>query len=142
MPDHDDPLEQLRRQRDQLKDKIRMLGDLRPGSLVERFRRCGKANCRCAEPGAVGHGPSYSLTHAVEGKTVTRVIPPAAVELTREQVAAYQEFRRLSREFVEASERLCDAQLKSDAAATSTEAAKKGGSKKASIRKSSPKSKR
>ena len=58
------------------------LGDLRPGSLVARFRKCGKRNCHCAAEGAPGHGPSWSLTHGVRGKTVTRVIPADAVEET------------------------------------------------------------
>lgn len=142
MSTSDDSLEQLRRHREALKQQLDRLGDLRPGSLVERYRRCGKPNCHCVQPGHAGHGPSYSLTHAVEGKTVTRVIPAAAVERTREQIDAYQEFRRWSREFVETSERLCDAQLTAGPEATSTGAAKKGGSKKASTRRSSPKSRR
>ena len=64
------------------------VADLRPGLVA--YRRCGKANCHCAQPGAPGHGPSFSLTRRVDDKTVTRIIPPGpAVEQTREQIAEY-----------------------------------------------------
>ena len=137
----DDRLERMRQRRDELKSQLLGLGEMRPGSLSARYRRCGKANCRCAAEGAEGHGPSFSLTRAVEGKTITKVIPQAAVEKTREQLAAYQRFRALTHELVETSEQLCDAQLRTPEA-TSEEAAKKGGSKWPSRRKSSPRSKR
>ena len=68
-------LDALRQQREQLKTQLATIGDMRPGSLVARYRKCGKASCRCAKKGAPGHGPSYSLTHAVKGKTITNVIP-------------------------------------------------------------------
>lgn len=99
--------------RDHLRTQLAEVGDMRPGSLVERYRRCGKPSCHCARKGAAGHGPSYSLTHPVQGKTVTRIIPVGpALEHTRQQVAEYQRFRALVRELVAVSEQLCDLQLR------------------------------
>lgn len=141
MPTTAERLGQLRRQRDELKARVAEVADLRPGSLVERYRRCGKGGCHCAEKGAAGHGPSWSLTREVGGKTVTRVIPAGAVAETREQIAEHRRFRALVRELVETSEQLCDAKLEAGEA-TSDEAAKKGASKKPSTRKSRPRSKR
>lgn len=69
MPTSD--LDTLLQQRDQLKSQLAAIGDLRPGSLVPRFRKCGKPSCHCAKRGDPGHGPSYSLTRPVESKTVT-----------------------------------------------------------------------
>jgi len=58
---------------------------MRPGSLLARFRKCGKQSCHCTKKGDKGHGPSYSLTHPVAGKTITHIIPTGpAVERTRE----------------------------------------------------------
>jgi len=131
-----DAIEKLRQRRDQLRNELAQIGDLRPGSLVERYRRCGKPNCWCAQPGERGHGPSFSLTHAVEGKTVTRIIPREAVERTREQIAEYQRFRALAQEVVDASERFCDAELRQGEEPGSKEAAKKGASKTRSRSKS------
>ena len=134
-------VEQLRRQRDALKARMAEVGDLRPGSLVERYRRCGKAACHCAGKGMAGHGPSWSLTREVGGKTLTRVIPAGAIAQTREQIAEHRRFRALVRELVETSEQLCDVKLQAGEA-TSDEAVKKGGSKKPSTRKSRPRSRR
>ena len=38
------------------------VGDFRRGTLSAVFRKCGKPNCRCAQPGDPGHGPQYNLT--------------------------------------------------------------------------------
>lgn len=131
----------LRKMREQIKTQLAGVGDLRPGSLVGRYRKCGKPNCHCANEGERGHGPSWSLTRQVGGKTVTKIIPASAVTQTREQMAEYQRFRMLTRELVETSEQLCDAQLQA-AEAASEEAAKKGVSKKRLKRKSLRRSKR
>lgn len=142
MPTHPDKLHVLARRRDELRARLAQVGDMRPGSLTERYRRCGKAGCHCASKGSDGHGPSWSLTREVKGKTVTRIIPPQAVARTREQIAEYRRFRGLVRELVETSEQLCDAKLEVPEAASAEEAAKKGGSKRPSTPRLSPRSKR
>jgi hypothetical protein len=121
-----DRIQQLEQRRAALKRQVSEAGDLRPGSLVARYRRCGKAGCHCAGTGAVSHGPSWSLTREVEGKTVTRVIPPDAVARTRAQVDEYHRFRTVVRELVETSEQLCDAKLATPNAIPSG-AAQEGG---------------
>jgi len=70
-------LEELQERDRELKARLAQLGEMRPGSLVERYRKCGKPNCHCARPGDRGHGPMWMVTHAVEGKTVSKAIPPA-----------------------------------------------------------------
>jgi uncharacterized protein DUF6788 len=100
-------------QRDQLKTAIAQLGDMRPGSLVARFRKCGKPSCHCAKKGAKGHGPSYSLTHPVAGKTVTHIIPVGpAVDRTLQQLDEYHRFRELVQQLIVVSERICVLQLR------------------------------
>lgn len=131
----------LEKRRDQIRGQIASVGDLRPGSLVGRYRKCGKPNCHCATETSGGHGPSWSLTRQVGGKTVTRIIPPSAVPQTREQIAEYQRLRKLTGELIEVSEGLCEALLAAPGAA-SDEVAKKGASKRPSKRRSSPRSKR
>jgi hypothetical protein len=123
-----------------LRAELAQVGAMRPGSLVGRYRRCGKPQCHCARPGEVGHGPSWSLTHAVAGKTVTRVIPPEAVDTTQGQIAEYRRFRGLVRALVTASAQACEAALARSTAAE--EAAEKGGSGRRSRRTSAGKSRR
>ena len=106
-------LEALREKRDQLTASLVHINDLRPGFLTTRFRRCGKPNCHCAQRQSPGHGPSYSLTHRIGGKTVTQVIPQgASVERTKAQLAEYRRFRQLVRELITVSEQICSVQLR------------------------------
>ena len=106
-------LRTLREKRDHLTASLALLGDLRPGFLTARFRKCGKPNCHCAQKDSPAHGPSYSLTHRAGGKTVTQVIPRGpAVERAKEQIAEYRRFRNLVRELIAVSEQICSAQLR------------------------------
>jgi hypothetical protein len=69
------------RKRQQLLDQLPDLREVLRGSLITRYRRCGRSNCHCARPGDPGHGPAYSLMVTVtSGKTLE-------VYVTREQKA-------------------------------------------------------
>lgn len=113
MPSDDTQIEQLLSQSHTLKTQIAEIGEMRPGSLVERYRKCGKPNCRCAKRGAAGHGPDWILTREVNGKTVTKGIPAGpALGQTRAQIEEYKRFRDLTRELVQVNEGICDARLR------------------------------
>src|SRR6201981_870970 len=119
-------LQALRDRRDQLAPSLARVDDLRPGFLTARFRKCGKPNCHCAQKDSPGHGPSYSLTHASGGKTITQVIPQGpAVDRTRAQIAEYRRFRKLVKELIAVSEQLCNAQLQQPEALVAEESKKK-----------------
>ena len=63
--------EELEDRRDRLLQEL--TADPRPGSLVRRYRKHGKANCHCAGDHA---GPA-------DGKTATRILKPDDVERVR-----------------------------------------------------------
>src|SRR6266480_4560723 len=116
-------LQALRDKRDQLVASLTRVDDLRPGFLTARFRKCGKPNCHCAEKDSPGHGPSFSLTHRVAGRTVTQVIPQGpAVERAKAQIAEYHRFRKLVRELIVVSEQICSAQVRDSEALPASEA--------------------
>jgi len=60
---------EMERRRESIKAQLAAVGDLRRGSLVERYRKCGKGNCCCAAEEGGGHGPSWSLTWREEART-------------------------------------------------------------------------
>ena len=101
----------LAARRQHLLEQLAALGDLRPGSLVPSYRKCGKPNCRCADPDHPGHGPRWILTHSVHGKTRTRTIPPGQLDATRAQIAECQRLRRLVTELIDVSDQVCQARL-------------------------------
>ncbi len=104
-------IEQLESQRDQILRQLAAIGDFRPGNLTRQRRKCGSPRCHCAQPDSPGH-PGWRLTRKVRGGTVTRGIPKAALQETRDQIDEYQRFQSLARELTEVSEALCDARVK------------------------------
>ena len=120
------------------------IADARPmrrGSLSERYVKCSKPGCACAERPTARHGPYYSLTRTVGGRTQSRFVPAAQTARVREQIAAGQQFRREVDAVWEACEQWADAELDAPEAA-SHEAAKKGASPRRSKPRSSPRSTR
>ena len=70
------------------------LADAKPmrlGSLSERTIKCGKPGCACAQDPEARHGPYYSLTHAVGGKTRSRFLTAEQADLVRRQIHAGRE---------------------------------------------------
>ena len=114
---------------------------MRRGSLSERYVKCSKPGCACADRPEARHGPYYSVTRTIRGRTQSRFVSAAQAPMVRQQIAAGQQFRRHVDAYWEACEPWADAELEAPEA-TSYEAAKKGGSKKPSTRRSSPRSKR
>ena len=114
---------------------------MRRGSFSERFMKCNKPGCPCAENPEARHGPYFSLTRGVAGSTRSRLLSSEQAQVARNQVEAGQQFRKNVEAYWQACEAWGDAQLDATLAA-SQEAAKKGGSKKPSTRKSHRRSKR
>jgi hypothetical protein len=101
-------LPQLETQRAQVVQRIVGLGDFRRGSITSITGRCGKANCRCHQPGQPGHGPHFRLTRKVQGKTVSETFSsPAALHKAQREVTEFHKFQALSESLVEVNEKIC-----------------------------------
>src|SRR5713101_4972190 len=114
---------------------------MRRGSLSERTVKCSKPGCACAEDPKARHGPYYSLTRAVGGKTRSRFLTAEQAVVAKQQIEAGRSFRDRADAYWEACEQWADNQLAALSPASSKEA-KKRGSKPPSKRKSFKKSKR
>src|SRR5437762_8615083 len=110
---------------------------MRRGSLSERTIKCSKPNCACAQDPKTRHGPYYSLTQAVGGKTRSRFLTPEQAALAEQQIATGRGFRQQVDTFWEACERWADVELECTPSPAS-EKAEKGGSKR-SFKSASPK---
>lgn len=112
---------------------------MRRGSLSERYVKCSKPGCACADDPEARHGPYYSLTRGVGGKTQSRFVVPEKADLVRQQIAAGHEFRQRIEEYWTTCERWADEQLEGHDEVSGQEA-KKRALRKPSKRKSSGKS--
>lgn len=124
-----------------LADQLARPRPMRRGSVSERYVKCNKAGCRCGARADARHGPYYSVSRVVKGRTRSRWLDAEEAPVVRRQVEAGQAFRRDVETYWQACEQWADAELDAPEAA-SKEAAKKGASKGPSTPRSSARSPR
>jgi hypothetical protein len=95
----------LKRRRRQLLRKLPPLDTVLRGSLVERYKRCGNPNCRCAQ--GPGHGPKYYLSVSYPGRSPQMdYVPQADYAQISESVANYAQVRKILEEISEINHEL------------------------------------
>jgi hypothetical protein len=67
-------LAEAERERQRIVRSLAELGFALPGSITERYQRCGKPQCACHNPPPQLHGPYLQWSRAVKGKTVSKVL--------------------------------------------------------------------
>ena len=92
----DQPAASLRRRRAALLRKLPPLKEILRGSLIERYKRCGKPGCKCAE--GPGHGPKYYLSVSQSGSSPQMDYVPLAYH---DQTVAYLNNRRSIRQILD-----------------------------------------
>ena len=104
---------QLEALRQLVLDRIAAVPAFRHGSLQVGYRKCGKANCRCARPGEQGHGPRGLWTRTAKGPGGSRgqYIPIEQIEQVRAELEHYTQFAGLIEDYVEINEALCTAKV-------------------------------
>jgi hypothetical protein len=78
--------------RERLLAKLPDMREILRGSLVTRYRRCGRPGCHCAAEGDPGHGPAYYLMVTTGPGETVQIYVPARVK--REVEAWLDNFRR------------------------------------------------
>lgn len=61
------------------------------GSFSTSYRRCGQANCRCAD--GVGH-PMNRISYTDQGKSRTKLVRSDDIEWARQMTEVYKRFRK------------------------------------------------
>ena len=105
---------------------------LRRGSLTERLVKCSRPGCPCQQEPTARHGPYYSWTRTVDGRTQTRLIPAGQTATVRRQIEVGRQFRDATELYWQACERLADTELARETAAAAGR--EKGGSARRSRR--------
>jgi hypothetical protein len=132
-------LPELEAERDRLYAQLSMVGDFRRGSVSENWRRCGKPNCACVQPGHPGHGPRFLWTRAVRGRgTVGRQLAAGEVEKVRAEVARHGEFAAVCEQIAEVNEKICEARPAAGTDRLSAPEGEKRGSARRSRRRNPP----
>jgi hypothetical protein len=89
--------------RDQILDEMRGIRSMRRGSITEQMVE----DRRNKQAAPVARGPYYVLSRREDGKTVSsRLKPGPELEHAQQEIAAYQRFVGLCREFEQLTEQL------------------------------------
>jgi hypothetical protein len=129
----------LERRRAELLAVMSQVGDFRRGALNAVWRKCGKPNCACAQPGHRGHGPQWNLTRRIGGKTVNEHLKPGPeLEKAEREVAGHQRFAALVEEVTQVSEAICAARPVTAGTASPRAGGERGGSRRGSRRSPPP----
>jgi len=84
----------LRKRRNSLVRRLPPLKSILRGSLIERYKRCGKPGCKCAD--GPGHGPKYYLSVSYPGQRPQMdYVPQDAYSQTAEFLANYHKSREI-----------------------------------------------
>ncbi len=90
----------LKKKRARLVDGFPDSQRLLRGSLVERYRKCGKPGCHCAK--GKGHGPAYYLSVTLgAGKTRSYYVPVKRRRLVAKYLHNYKKLRQLTEQLIE-----------------------------------------
>lgn len=102
-------LSELEKEKSKLLRNIQSIGDMRNGTLSIRYQRCSKSPCVCDAPTSPGHGPIYSFSIVVNGKTKIKnyKLGPELDKLQKE-IENYHTFRKLSNDLIAISSQICD----------------------------------
>lgn len=99
------PAAVLRKRRRALVAQLPPLRSILRGSLIERYKRCGKPGCKCAD--GPGHGPKYYLSVSYPGlRPKMDYVPQEAFEQVSELLANYQRTREILEEISEINREL------------------------------------
>jgi hypothetical protein len=135
-------LPELEAERDRLYAQLSEVGDFRRGSVSENYRKCGKPNCACAQPGHPGHGPRFLWTRSQgRRKRVGRQLAAGEVEKVRREIGRHAEFTATVEQIIEVNEVICEGRPAAGAADdgdSSGTGGEKGGSGRRSRRRKPP----
>jgi hypothetical protein len=95
----------LRKRRKTLLGQLPPLRGILRGSLIERYKRCGKPGCKCAD--GPGHGPKYYLSVTpAEGRPEMDYVPLAYHEEVTKFLENYRLTRRILQQICEINREL------------------------------------
>ena len=101
-----DPPVALLQQRQALVKQLRRLEPfILRGSLIERFKRCGKPGCKCVQ--GPGHGPKYYLSVSRVGtRPQMDYVPVEYAQQVSEYLQNFQQVRQLLEQICNANREL------------------------------------
>jgi len=87
-----------------VQNKVRTLGFVIPGSVIERYTVCANPGCHCHGDPPARHGPYLQYSRKVGGKTISRRLTPQQAQDYREWIANRRTLDELTNEMDQLSQ--------------------------------------
>jgi len=78
----------------EIKNNIMNLNFVLLGTILKKYKQCGKKSCRCMREKKYWHGPYYIWTRKENGKTITKTLSKQQVKKYRK---AFQNMKKLKK---------------------------------------------
>jgi hypothetical protein len=82
-------LKQIEKQIQQIKDELRKIGEMRPGSLTLQYKVPKEKK-----------GPYYQISYTHKMKSRTQYVRPECVDEIRQQIEVYKRFKKLIEKWI------------------------------------------
>jgi hypothetical protein len=100
---------QIEARRTELLEELVRVKDMRSGTISVRYQRCSNSSCVCRGPNHPGHGPIYSLSMLIDGKTkIKNYRPGPELAKVAQEVENYRRYRTLSQELIAVNNAICE----------------------------------
>ena len=97
----------LKTERSRLAQQLPDVERLLRGSLVERYKKCGKLGCHCAQ--GKGHGPALYLSITLgPGKTRSYYVPAHLAKCVARYLGNYQRLREIAERIIRINRKLLE----------------------------------
>ncbi len=100
-------IERLFEERNRLERILLEQKRLIKGSVIQRYKKCGRKECHCAVEGKM-HGPYLYLSRRIDGKTRLKRIGAAEEAWVTRCASNYREFRKARERMVKITSTIMD----------------------------------
>ena len=105
--------ERIKQEIESIKEKLKMLTIVRPGSLSKQYNVCGKPSCACKNKEAPKkHGPYYVLSFRHRGKNRTEFIRKQFIGNVKGWTGDYKKLLKLIDQWIDLSIELSKLEMK------------------------------
>jgi len=77
-----------------------------PGTLLKRWKKCGRPNCRCQRDPKAIHGPYYEWSRYRAGRLVHNILTAGQAALVQRGIANHQKIVTLLAQWGQETERI------------------------------------
>ena len=101
-------MQDIEKKYDKLKNQLVKIGHVCLGSINTVYTKCGNTYCECIKDKTKKHGPYYSWTRKIKGKTVSKRLSENQVKICKKFINNYKKLKVLIENMKDVSAKIVD----------------------------------